>query len=91
MSILLICRHESGQITLNAAHIGGVEVPKRDYVIEDHLVILDGYPASVLHHDADALLAIECEIYRMPTAGEQASFVQKQRAMGMIQEGQTSA
>jgi hypothetical protein len=87
MSILLICLHESGQISLNAARIGGIEVPKRDYVIKDHMVILDGYPDGVLHHDADALLAVEGEVYRMMTPGEQEQLMRRQQARGMIQEG----
>lgn len=83
MSILLICLHESGQVSLHGHH----------YVIQCHAVVLHGYPAEVLRRDADELLGwgprLPGPIYRLPTPGEQEHFMQTQRAKGMIQEGGT--
>lgn len=85
MTILLICVYASGQATLNAGCIGGVEVPERIYGIRDHRVVLSGHPDGVLHHDAETLLASGA--YRLPTPGEQEQRARQQNARGMIQEG----
>ncbi len=89
MSILLICVYTSGQASLNADCIGGVEVPERIYVVRDHLVILAGHPDGVLHHDAEVLLA--SGVYRMPTPDEQEERRRQQNARAMIQEGYANA
>jgi hypothetical protein len=89
MSILLICRHESAIVTLDAQIIEGVQVNRRHYSVRDHHMTLDGYPDAVLHHDAEQLLAQE--IYRLPTPEEQERFTQAERTKGMVQEGQQDA
>lgn len=89
MSILLICMYASGQASLNAACIGGVEVSERVYAIRDHVVALAGHPDEVLHHDAEMLLA--SGVYRLPTPDEQSQWARQQSAKGMIQEGYANA
>lgn len=85
MTIVLICVCAYGQIRLNAACIGGVEVPERIYVIRDHVVVLAGHHDGVLHHDVDVLLA--SGVYRMPSPDEQSQWVRQQSVRGTIQEG----
>jgi hypothetical protein len=80
-----MCVYTSGQASLNAGSIGGVEVPERVYVIRDHVVVLAGHPDGVLHHDAETLLA--SGVYRLPTPDEQEQRHRQQSVRGMIQEG----
>jgi hypothetical protein len=74
-----MCLHESGQASVHEHH----------YVIQAHLVVLDGSPDEVLRRDAEELLGLPGGLYRLPTPGEQEAWMTTQRNKGMIQEGGT--
>lgn len=86
MRIQLLCRDESGQIAFPKALIEGHHAPERRYEVVDHIVTLTGYPDPVLHHDADYLLSIPGNVYRMPTTTEQNALADKQRAAATVEE-----
>ncbi len=84
MQITLKCAHESGSAAFSAEMIEAVQAPERRYEIVNGMVILDGYPDVVLHHDADELL--RNPLYRMLTPGEQDALAAKEQADSSVAE-----
>lgn len=86
MHILLICRHAHGSASFPAGLVEGHLAPERRYVIQDHQVVLQGHVPAVLHHDADELLAIPGELYKVPTPAEIDALAEAERVASMVQE-----
>ena len=86
MQIILVCRDEKGSASFPAEMIEGVHAPARRYEIANNQVILDGYDDIVLHHDADALLAMPDGLYRMQTPAEQNEKASSRRKAKTVEE-----
>lgn len=84
MQIVLMCVHEAATTALSATRVQGEEVPDRWYTVENHRVVLSGWPDVVLHHDATELL--RNPIFRMPTPAEQEAMFQEAQQASMAQE-----
>ena len=84
MSILLICKYETGSVGLNAARIDGIQFPDRLYKIVNHQVVLEG-DDLVIRHDTEELLAMG-DLYRMPTPGEQDVMTKAKQDASAVQE-----
>ena len=86
MQIVLICRDEKGSASFPAELIEGMRAPARRYEIVNNQIILDGYDDIVLHHDADALLAMPDGLYRMQTPAEQNEKASSKRRAKTVEE-----
>lgn len=88
MQITLKCRHSHGSASFPAELIEGHHAPDRRYEIKEHEVVLKGHMDVILHHDADALLAMPGELYRLPTLEEQEQATSAKRKASTAQESQ---
>lgn len=88
MEIILVCKHSSGQAALPAKRIGGHLAPERQYHIHNHKVALSGHPDKVLKSDAQELLDMPDELYRMPTPKEQEEWAKAEQETNQIQESE---
>lgn len=86
MQIVLICRDVSGSASFPAEMIEGIAAPARRYEIASNQIVLEGYDDIVLHHDADALLAMPGDLYRMQTPAEQNAASKASRKAKTVEE-----
>lgn len=86
MPITLKCAFDTGSVAFHAELIEGVCAPERYYKTSNGTVLLDGYPDAVLKHDAQALLAMPGELYRMLTPKEQNALAKARQDASMVEE-----
>lgn len=86
MIIRLISTTAKGNAVCPATMINGVEVPKRNYGIVDHIAVLTGQSDAVLSHDAMYLLEHGGGVYRPMMPAEQNALRLREEAAQSIEE-----
>ncbi len=86
MQIVLVCLNGSGSAAFPASTIEGLPVPARKYPVIGYRVVLEGFADAVLHSDADELLAMPGELFRLPTPAEQEAMAKATEQASMVQE-----